>query len=180
MGLLSLDPSLLQPYQQGLVQAGFTSSDARMGTHVEIVVTDDPEKAWAEFGPHVLYRWRSLNKYMFEGTDYEAEAEKNPFPYFQTESIRERAMIGTAEEIVAKLQALMGDLPVTDLYAFCDFPGLSDSSPTGTSHSSSRRSFRSSTSPRYLLRPETEPSAVASSETFAGAEGRHVAVSVLE
>jgi alkanesulfonate monooxygenase SsuD/methylene tetrahydromethanopterin reductase-like flavin-dependent oxidoreductase (luciferase family) len=126
LGLLSLDPSLLEPYLEGLAEAGLDASHARMATHVEIFVTDDPEKAWAEIGPHVVYRWRSLNKYMFEGTPYEAEAEANPFPYFQDEAIRERVIIGPPEEVVSRLRALMGNLPVSDLYTFSDFPGLSD------------------------------------------------------
>ena len=80
MGLLSLDPSLLQPYQEGLVEAGFNASAARMATHVEIVVTDDPEKAWAEIGPHVLYRWSSLNKYMFEGNRFRGRSGDESLP----------------------------------------------------------------------------------------------------
>jgi alkanesulfonate monooxygenase SsuD/methylene tetrahydromethanopterin reductase-like flavin-dependent oxidoreductase (luciferase family) len=126
LGLLSLDPNLVAPYREGLAEGGHDPGSARMATHAEIFLTDDPEKAWAEIGPHVEYRWLSLNRYMFEGTPYEAQAAENPFPYFQTDQIRERLFLGTPEQVAAGLRNLMRDVPVSDLYAFSDFPGLSD------------------------------------------------------
>ena len=124
LGLLSIDPALLEPYREGLAAGGRDPSTARMANHVELFLTDDPERAWAQIEAHVVYRWRSLNRYMF-GLK-ESEAEDVTHPYFEKEAILKRVLLGTPEQVAATLREHIGDLPVTDLYLFSDFPGLPD------------------------------------------------------
>jgi alkanesulfonate monooxygenase SsuD/methylene tetrahydromethanopterin reductase-like flavin-dependent oxidoreductase (luciferase family) len=56
VGLLSLDPALLEPYRTGLAEGGFAPEDARMGGLIEIVVADDPQQAAARILPHWLHQ----------------------------------------------------------------------------------------------------------------------------
>jgi alkanesulfonate monooxygenase SsuD/methylene tetrahydromethanopterin reductase-like flavin-dependent oxidoreductase (luciferase family) len=56
VGLLSLDPALLEPYQAGLAEGGFDPALARMGGLIEIVVADDPAQAAERILPHWLHQ----------------------------------------------------------------------------------------------------------------------------
>jgi alkanesulfonate monooxygenase SsuD/methylene tetrahydromethanopterin reductase-like flavin-dependent oxidoreductase (luciferase family) len=56
VGLLSLDPALLEPYRAGLAEAGSDPDAARMGGLIEIVVADDPQQAAARILPHWLHQ----------------------------------------------------------------------------------------------------------------------------
>jgi alkanesulfonate monooxygenase SsuD/methylene tetrahydromethanopterin reductase-like flavin-dependent oxidoreductase (luciferase family) len=65
LGLLSLDPTLLEPYQAGLVAGGFDPATARMGGLVEIIVADDPPSAATRLLPHWLHQqntYRALRR----------------------------------------------------------------------------------------------------------------------
>jgi alkanesulfonate monooxygenase SsuD/methylene tetrahydromethanopterin reductase-like flavin-dependent oxidoreductase (luciferase family) len=56
VGLLSLDPSLLEPYRAGLVEGGHDPSLARTGGMLDIIVADDPEAALERILPHYLHQ----------------------------------------------------------------------------------------------------------------------------
>ena len=122
LGLQSISAPLYEEYLGGLRQGGHDPASARLAGQVEFFVSDDPEKAWAEIGEHVLYRWNSYNRYMFEGTSREAD----PPQYFDTDAVGDRFVIGTPEQVVAAIRARTDGLPVTDLYGWSDYPGISD------------------------------------------------------
>ena len=122
VGLLSIDATLLAPYREGLAAGHHPSSAARLAGQFEFFVSDDPERTWADIKDHVMYRWTSYNHYMFEGTRREAEAPQD----FDSAAISERFLIGTPEQIAAAIRGRIGDLPVTDVYGWSDYPGLPD------------------------------------------------------
>jgi alkanesulfonate monooxygenase SsuD/methylene tetrahydromethanopterin reductase-like flavin-dependent oxidoreductase (luciferase family) len=122
LGLQSIDRSLHEPYLAGLEQGGHDVAAARMSGQIEFFVSDDPERAWAQIGEHVVYRWTSYNRYMFEGTRREAD----PPQHFDTEAIAKRFLIGTPDEIVAEIRRRTDGLPVTDMYSWSDYPGMPD------------------------------------------------------
>jgi alkanesulfonate monooxygenase SsuD/methylene tetrahydromethanopterin reductase-like flavin-dependent oxidoreductase (luciferase family) len=122
LGLLSLEHRLLEDYTEGLADGGHDPSTARMGGQIEFFITDDPEKAWAELGDHVAYRWRSYNRYMFEGTSREAD----PPVHFDMADVRKRFLLGTPEHIAEVIRSRLAGLPVTDLYVWSDYPGIQD------------------------------------------------------
>jgi alkanesulfonate monooxygenase SsuD/methylene tetrahydromethanopterin reductase-like flavin-dependent oxidoreductase (luciferase family) len=64
LGLLSLDPSLLAPYQRGLADAGHDPATARMAGLVDIVVADDPDAAAARLLPHWLHQQNTYRSIM--------------------------------------------------------------------------------------------------------------------
>jgi alkanesulfonate monooxygenase SsuD/methylene tetrahydromethanopterin reductase-like flavin-dependent oxidoreductase (luciferase family) len=124
LGLQSTAPHLVLEYLKGLDARGHDRSLARLSGQVEFFCTDDPEKTWAEIGEHVVYRWNSYNRYMFEGTRQEAA----PPQYFDTAGVRDRFLLGTPEEIAAVVRERFSGLPVpvTDLYTWSDYPGIPD------------------------------------------------------
>jgi len=121
LGLQSLDPRLLTPYREGLTAGGHDSQSARMSGSLSVFLTDDPEKAWAEIGEAVDYRWESYNRYFFEGTSREGE----PGP-FDVPKLRQTMLMGTPEQVARMIRRQTADLPVTDLHAWADFPGISE------------------------------------------------------
>ncbi|HKE75888.1 MAG TPA: LLM class flavin-dependent oxidoreductase [Acidimicrobiales bacterium] len=122
LGLQSIDRRLLGEYSSALQAAGHDPGAARMAGQVEFFVADDPDRAWAQIGEHVAYRWASYNRYMFEGTRREAEAPH----HFDPAAIRDRFLIGTPAEIAAAIRSRIDGLPVTDVYCWSDFPGMPD------------------------------------------------------
>jgi alkanesulfonate monooxygenase SsuD/methylene tetrahydromethanopterin reductase-like flavin-dependent oxidoreductase (luciferase family) len=122
LGLQSMNPVLLEPYRQGLAAGGHDLSIARMSGQIEFFVSDDPERTWAAIKDHVIYRWNSYNRYMFEGTSREASANQ----YFDTVEIGDTFVIGTPEHIVEAIGRRIGELPVTDIYSWSDYPGIPD------------------------------------------------------
>ena len=122
LGLQSLDRALLEPYREGLRSAGHGDSAARMAGGLELFLTDDPERTWAEIAPFVTYRWESYNRYMFEGT----RRENEPPQHFDTASLRGRFLLGTPEQVAKAIRAKTDGLPATDIYTWADYSGLSD------------------------------------------------------
>ncbi|GIH70438.1 LLM class flavin-dependent oxidoreductase [Sphaerimonospora thailandensis] len=61
-GLLSLDPRLLEPYEQGLAEGGHEPSSARMSGMFDIIVADDPDEARRRILPHFVYQLNSYRR----------------------------------------------------------------------------------------------------------------------
>jgi alkanesulfonate monooxygenase SsuD/methylene tetrahydromethanopterin reductase-like flavin-dependent oxidoreductase (luciferase family) len=122
LGLQSIARELYEPYLIGLEAGGHDASIAKMAGQVEFFLSDDPERTWAEIGEHVVYRWNSYNRYMFEGTRRAAD----PPQYFDLDEILDRFLIGTAEQVAAAITERVAGLPVTDMYTWSDYPGIPD------------------------------------------------------
>jgi alkanesulfonate monooxygenase SsuD/methylene tetrahydromethanopterin reductase-like flavin-dependent oxidoreductase (luciferase family) len=122
LGLQSLSHDLYDEYLVGLEAGGHAASTARMAGQVEFFVSDDPERAWAEIGEHVVYRWNSYNRYMFEGTSRAAD----PPQHFDLDTVKDRFLIGTPEQVAAVIRERTAGLPVTDFFSWSDYPGIAD------------------------------------------------------
>ncbi|MBV9510357.1 MAG: LLM class flavin-dependent oxidoreductase [Caulobacteraceae bacterium] len=122
LGLQSLDRALLTPYLEGLEARGHDKGTARMGGGLELYVSDDPEKTWAEIEPFVTYRWESYNRHMFQGTT----REHQPPQHFDTSDMRKNCLIGSPDELADQIRDKTAGLPVTKVWVWADYPGLSD------------------------------------------------------
>jgi alkanesulfonate monooxygenase SsuD/methylene tetrahydromethanopterin reductase-like flavin-dependent oxidoreductase (luciferase family) len=122
LSLQSLKPELLEPYLDGLRAGGHPRETARMGGHLQYFLADDPDKAWELVKPHLAYRWRTYNRYMYEGTRLESTAAD----YYDLDDLRTQILIGRPEEVAAAISERLAGLPVTDLMFWADFPGLAD------------------------------------------------------
>ncbi|MGE0878688.1 MAG: LLM class flavin-dependent oxidoreductase [Acidimicrobiia bacterium] len=122
LALQSIDPDLYGEYLAGLEAGGHALSKARQSGQIEFMVTDDPERTWAEIGEHVIYRWKSYNRYMFEGTRREGE-ENN---HFDPTAMKEKFVLGTPEYVASVIRERTEGMAVSDVYCWSDFPGISD------------------------------------------------------
>jgi alkanesulfonate monooxygenase SsuD/methylene tetrahydromethanopterin reductase-like flavin-dependent oxidoreductase (luciferase family) len=129
VGLLSLDRRLLEPYHQGLAEAGLSPAAARMGGMVDIVVADDPEKAFDTILPYYAYQANSYRRYAVEGTG-------NPPPRQLTvdklrAGIQQRGHIPglrvlTPDEAIAAITEQVAGLPVEHVYCWASIAGMPD------------------------------------------------------
>jgi alkanesulfonate monooxygenase SsuD/methylene tetrahydromethanopterin reductase-like flavin-dependent oxidoreductase (luciferase family) len=55
VGLLSLVPSCLEPYREGLVEGGHDPARGRMSGGMDLIVARDPERTRAAIEPHIRY-----------------------------------------------------------------------------------------------------------------------------
>ncbi len=121
-GLLALKPELLEPYRQALADPGA----ARMGGCVNLLLADDPERAWARVAPHLRHQWQSYEDAAVEGTgraprtvDPEAlRTAGHPFlPRFD---------VVTGAQAVERVRAMLGDLPVEHIYFWASIAAMPD------------------------------------------------------
>jgi hypothetical protein len=122
LGLLSLDRALVEPYLEGLSMAGLDSSQARMGGLLEVYVTDDPDRTWQQIAPFVAYRWESYNRHMLQGTSREGSSAG----HFDDRATRSNFILGPADFVADEIRRRTAGMPVSDVYAWTDFSGLSD------------------------------------------------------
>jgi alkanesulfonate monooxygenase SsuD/methylene tetrahydromethanopterin reductase-like flavin-dependent oxidoreductase (luciferase family) len=129
-GLLWLDPALLGPYREGLAEGGHDPDAAAMGGLVAMIISTDPERAWATVKPHLDYQWASYDAAARAGMD------DPKLPDLQNGTSIERssgpAMLPpgwdavTPDEAVERLRTWLGDAPVTDLFFFDSLAGMPD------------------------------------------------------
>jgi len=62
-GLLNNDPALVAVFCDALARYGKDASTARVGGAINIVIADDPERAWPRVAPHLAYQWESYGYY---------------------------------------------------------------------------------------------------------------------
>jgi alkanesulfonate monooxygenase SsuD/methylene tetrahydromethanopterin reductase-like flavin-dependent oxidoreductase (luciferase family) len=137
-GLLSLSRSVLKPYTDALVEAGHAASSARVGGLVNVIVSPDPERAWALLAPHVAYQAKSYSRYGAEGMERwpgrEHEEVKVLDEDFDPDTLRKvppgRRRPGfdvlTPEALVTRLREDFGDLPVDTVFFWHSVAGMPD------------------------------------------------------
>jgi alkanesulfonate monooxygenase SsuD/methylene tetrahydromethanopterin reductase-like flavin-dependent oxidoreductase (luciferase family) len=122
IGLQALDKSLLEPYLEGLAEGGHPANAARMGSHIDFLLADDPERAWAVGRPHIVERWNSYDRHAFAGTSRPAPEPSTGEDWRDTG----RFVVGTPEEVAKLIRQRTSGLPVTDVWCWADHPGMDD------------------------------------------------------
>jgi alkanesulfonate monooxygenase SsuD/methylene tetrahydromethanopterin reductase-like flavin-dependent oxidoreductase (luciferase family) len=125
-GLLSIDPSLLEPYLEGLKEGGHDPASARMGGGIQGWVSEDPDADWPVVARHVKHQVDSYRRHMVEGTD-----QPTPRP-IDPDRLRQRDiggplsyfLYGTPEEVAARLRAYVGDAPVETVFFWGSVSGM--------------------------------------------------------
>jgi alkanesulfonate monooxygenase SsuD/methylene tetrahydromethanopterin reductase-like flavin-dependent oxidoreductase (luciferase family) len=69
VGLFTLAPAHWEDYLAGLEEGGHPRSAARLGGSVNIVLSDDPERDFAQLGPRIAHNANTYIRYGSEGTD---------------------------------------------------------------------------------------------------------------
>jgi len=120
-GLLAA-ANVIDPYLEELRRIGRDPASVRIAISLPwTLITTDPERAWAEFGAHVLYqRQRYAEWFAAAGTPIFGE-----FPRTVAD-LRERSpnLFVTPEDAVAILRRTVERFPVTDVYWWAVPPGL--------------------------------------------------------
>lgn len=126
VGLLSLKPELLAPYQEGLTEAGLDPSSARMGGVVNLVVADDPERTAHELSPYYAYQLDSYARSRVEGTGEPAPPASDPGQLVEqmlhpdSPGLR----VCTVDDSAAFIRALTAGLPVQHVYLWGSIAGM--------------------------------------------------------
>jgi alkanesulfonate monooxygenase SsuD/methylene tetrahydromethanopterin reductase-like flavin-dependent oxidoreductase (luciferase family) len=117
-GLLSLNPALTAPYEEGLAEAGHDRSRGRRAGSLQCWATDDPERDWPVVARHLEYFLNSFRRSMAEGT-----TRPTPKPV-DVERLLDgpvgdpwRSFVyGTPEDVARRVLAYLGDLDLDTIY----------------------------------------------------------------
>lgn len=76
-GLMHTDPAILSLYREALRRAGRSPDSARMAGPINLVLSDDPERAWPRIAPHLAYQWNTYSHYGSLGRGGDATGAAN-------------------------------------------------------------------------------------------------------
>jgi len=131
-GLLFISADLLDPYLQGLAEGGHSPEMAAMGGVANMIVSNDPERAWSMVAPHAGYA-RRANEYAAHAksvTDRMAPQEETVSVERTTDlsSVTQRRSFDavTPEQAVRKIETWIEDLPVSDIFFFDSLAAMPD------------------------------------------------------
>lgn len=129
VGLLSLDRALLDPYREGLVEAGHDPSTARTGGMLDIIVADDPEEAFERILPHYAHQLNSYRAAAVAGSGRDAPkeitVEKLRSGVAQKGQIPGLRVLTPTEAVAAIREATEG-APVEHVYLWASVAGMPD------------------------------------------------------
>jgi alkanesulfonate monooxygenase SsuD/methylene tetrahydromethanopterin reductase-like flavin-dependent oxidoreductase (luciferase family) len=125
-GLLSLEPSQLEPYREGLEAGGHDPAAARMSGALSAFTTDDPERDWPVVARHLAWQADSYRAHMVEGTDQPLPAPVDP------ERIRSKGLttgfhgllVDTPENVAAQVRSSTAGLPVDTAFFWVSIAGM--------------------------------------------------------
>jgi alkanesulfonate monooxygenase SsuD/methylene tetrahydromethanopterin reductase-like flavin-dependent oxidoreductase (luciferase family) len=126
--LLSVDPSLLAPYRDGLVAGGHDPASARMSGFVSVYATHDVERDWPVVGEHLRYQVDSYRRYGVEGTGRPAPRPMDP------ERARANRLghglmgivVDSPTVVAQAIAAETAGLPVDTVFAWVSIAGMPD------------------------------------------------------
>jgi alkanesulfonate monooxygenase SsuD/methylene tetrahydromethanopterin reductase-like flavin-dependent oxidoreductase (luciferase family) len=106
-------------WANGLRERGEDVSAYQCVTRRSFYVTDDPERAWVEIGPHVVYQTRAYDEWGASGLATTTDSSEQL-------SLRARRTwdIGTAAEVAAAIRAYHARMPFTQYIGFGVPPGM--------------------------------------------------------
>ena len=124
--LLASDPALWAPYRDALVEAGHDPALGRMAGGVSGWVSEDPEGEWPVVSKHLAHQIDSYRRHMVEGTEQPTPRPVDP------ERLREADpggplssfMLGTPEDIAARVREHTTGAPVETVYFFASVSGM--------------------------------------------------------
>jgi alkanesulfonate monooxygenase SsuD/methylene tetrahydromethanopterin reductase-like flavin-dependent oxidoreductase (luciferase family) len=138
-GMLSFAPAVQQPYREALAEAGYGPERARLTGMANLVLSDDPEAAWARIAPHLAYQWSSYARYGAEGrerggktsaaaplADLSGELDPETLRSKGPDMSQPSFDVVTAEDAIERLRAWLAELPVETVYFSLSVAGMPD------------------------------------------------------
>jgi alkanesulfonate monooxygenase SsuD/methylene tetrahydromethanopterin reductase-like flavin-dependent oxidoreductase (luciferase family) len=126
MGLLALIPALAPVYRESLERAGHDPGSARMSGCANLILADDPERAWSVIRPHLDYQWNSYARYAAEGTGATADVLDPDRLRTSGAPILPRFDVTTPQDAAKRLHAWLDPLPVEHVYLWDSIAGMPD------------------------------------------------------
>ncbi len=125
-GLLSVNPTLTEPYEAALAEAGHAPSRARRSGSVQAWVTDDPERDWPVVKKHLAYQLDTYRRYMVEGTDQPIPRPVDPDRLIGKDpgKVLGSFMYGTADLVAQGIRDYVGDLDVDTVFLWASLAGM--------------------------------------------------------
>lgn len=125
-GLLALLPAMLPIYRASLAKWGHDPASARMSGCANLILADDPERAWSTIRPHLDYQWNSYARYAAEGTGA-------PFERLDPDRLRTKGApvlprfdVTTPQDAARRLHEWLDSLPVEHVYLWDAIAGMPD------------------------------------------------------
>jgi alkanesulfonate monooxygenase SsuD/methylene tetrahydromethanopterin reductase-like flavin-dependent oxidoreductase (luciferase family) len=133
LGLLLLDGRMLETYREGIVEGGHDPDLAVLGGLATMVLSRDPERAWARLAPHLAHQRGTYVEAAESGGDgsgagmmTRSAGDKDP-DAFRSEGphmVSPRFDAVTPEEAVRRLREWLGGLPVSDVFFWESVAGM--------------------------------------------------------
>ena len=115
-GLLYLrDPATYQAYATALRAEGVDPSTMPVLGYRNCVVSDDPDRTWAEIREHVDYAATLYGRWYGEAADLPGDADRIAGGTVPIDARRPSYLIGTPDEIVAGIETMRRVVPLTHL-----------------------------------------------------------------
>jgi probable F420-dependent oxidoreductase len=113
--LLVGPPEVYQTYAEALRAEGVDPTGMPVLGSFGCVVSDDPEKTWAEMRDHVHYTRNLYGDWYRAAADLPSDAERIGRSVANPDDLRAGHQIGTADEIVARIDAWKQAVPYTHM-----------------------------------------------------------------
>jgi alkanesulfonate monooxygenase SsuD/methylene tetrahydromethanopterin reductase-like flavin-dependent oxidoreductase (luciferase family) len=127
-GLLSLDPTLVEPYRAGLEDAGHDPASARVKGLLGLIVADDPDETFERLVPYICHQ---LNTYRAAATEGTGRTPSLVTPD-KVRAQRGRPgfvppiLVCTPGEAVTRLHEVAQQVPVDEVYCWASVAGMPD------------------------------------------------------
>jgi alkanesulfonate monooxygenase SsuD/methylene tetrahydromethanopterin reductase-like flavin-dependent oxidoreductase (luciferase family) len=129
VGLLSVNPLLVEPYVRGLVEGGHDPRTARMSGLIPGFVTEDPERDWGTVSRHLAYQWDSYLEYRVEGTDQPKPPPVDPEAWRQRgldlNPRNQGFMFATANEAAGLIRNQLNPVPADTIFFWASIGDMS-------------------------------------------------------
>jgi alkanesulfonate monooxygenase SsuD/methylene tetrahydromethanopterin reductase-like flavin-dependent oxidoreductase (luciferase family) len=121
-GLGSLVRTCLEPYREGLVAGGHDPAKARMSGPVDLLVSDDPERAISRLKPHIDYQASAYGVFQDQVARYEG---RPPGPYLgSADALGYRVL--TPKDAISLIRSVTDGLPVRYVTPWLSLGGMPD------------------------------------------------------
>lgn len=119
--LMSLNPDLLEPYRQGLQEAGHDPASARMAGLCNLFVADDPDEAFEQLLPHLAHQLNTYRAGAADGTGRTPRTitvEKLRDDHRRGNAVLQPIEVVTPDQAVEVLRARTDGLPVEEVWCW--------------------------------------------------------------
>ena len=135
LGLLALDSRRLAGYREGLEEGGRDPASGAMAGLATMIVSEDPERAWARLRPHLDHQRASYQRAATEGSEgpitglfRTMPGDDNPDRFRSSGPVMVPPKFDAVEpaEAVRRLREWLGEMPVSEVYFWDSVGGMPD------------------------------------------------------